>query len=307
MPLQEVVSQVALALAKLAVGLFVLIVLYRLALILIDRAVPRLTTARTTALGVGPQAPEEKQKRIATIQGLLRRLVRVAAVFAFAVLLLDAAGQLELVAALGVVVLTVLLACQAIVLDYVMGLMILLEGPFHRGDWLRVAMIPPVEGEVVEVDLRRTVLRDADGAVHNVSNGLIRTASNFSRGYSVAATEVTIVRASDLEKALVIAREVVADERVFGDEHGVGALLDDPRPEAWITRLTPDGCTMRASRRVKPGTGVRASSELRRSLVAGFEAASIAVSRADAASTVQLAQTSAGAGDQERQSNQRQD
>lgn len=298
MPIDQVARDVGLALLNMAVGLLVLIVLYRVGLIVIDRAVPRLTYVRGTALGAGPVTAEEKQKRIATIQGLLRRLIRVALAVAFAVVVLDAAGQLELVAAFGVVALTVLLACQAVVLDYVMGLTILLEGPFHRGDWLRVTATPlVVEGEVVEVDLRRTVLRDADGVVHNVSNGIIRAASNFTRGYSVAAAEVTIVHARDLEKALVVARDVAAEHIVLGDgdAQGAAAEWDDPRPEAWITRLTPDGCTIRVSRRMKAGAALAATSELRRKLVAGLESASVAVSRADAGTMSQPSDSNRGA------------
>ena len=72
------------------------------------------------------------------------------------------------------VIVAVVFATRDVVLDYVMGFLILLEGPFFKGDYIAVNGHPGVEGVVEEIGLRRTLLRDALGASHAVSNGFVR-------------------------------------------------------------------------------------------------------------------------------------
>ncbi len=54
-----------------------------------------------------------------------------------------------------------------------MGFLVLVEGPFFKGDWIKVGT-SGVEGTVEEIGLRRTLLRDGLGSMNAVSNGLIR-------------------------------------------------------------------------------------------------------------------------------------
>ena len=95
-------------------------------------------------------------------------------------------------AGIAVIVVALLFATQDVVLDYVMGFLILVEGPFFKGDWVRVGGTGGVEGVVEEIGLRRTVLRDGTGSVHAVSNGLIRQSSNVTRVFSVATVDMQV-------------------------------------------------------------------------------------------------------------------
>ena len=95
-------------------------------------------------------------------------------------------------AGIAVIVVALLFATQDVVLDYVMGFLILVEGPFFKGDWVRVGGAGGVEGIVEEIGLRRTVLRDGTGSVHAVSNGLIRQSSNVTRVFSVATVDIQV-------------------------------------------------------------------------------------------------------------------
>ena len=89
-------------------------------------------------------------------------------------------------AAIVLIVVAIVFATRDVVLDYVMGFLILIEGPFFKGDYVAVGGHPGFEGVVEEIGLRRTMLRDGIGSSHAVSNGLIRLSSNQTRLFSVA-------------------------------------------------------------------------------------------------------------------------
>ena len=66
-------------------------------------------------------------------------------------------------------------------LAMIAGFFIVMENQYRVGD---VVSIAGANGIVVEINLRRTVLRDMDGAVHVVPNGEIRVATNLTHGWS---------------------------------------------------------------------------------------------------------------------------
>jgi moderate conductance mechanosensitive channel len=279
--LDQLLDGIARASGSVLIGTLALFVAYRLAIVAIERLVPRLAGVQADLLGDVAPSADALAKRIATIQDLLRKLARAAVLVGFAALVLESIGQPELAAGVGLVVVTFLFASQSIVLDYVMGLMILLEDPYSRGDWLRIATSPPLEGEVTEVGLRRTILRDSDGALHSVSNGLVRAASNFTRGYSVARAEVTVIHARDLERALAVARDVASDTAMTGSS-------STARPEVWVIDTGSDGGRLRVMMSVLPGLRLSASSELRRRLVQALVNAAIPIHRSDTPTALEV-------------------
>jgi small conductance mechanosensitive channel len=144
-----------------------------------------------------------------------------------------------------------------------------------------------IEGTVEEVGLRRTVLRDVDGAVHSISNGLIRAASNMTRAYSVALVEVDVLRTADLERAMEVARSVVRDL--------AGLQADDAAPpNVIVTHVGSIANTIRATYRVPPDERWTATAELRRRLAGALTEASIPISPWDAPQPVVLAEHAAG-------------
>lgn len=264
-------------LVPLAVGVLVLFVLERITQRLIPRVVRAMMQVQLAMPSV--DAAPEQQKRASTLEDVLSKLVRAGFLIAVILLVLGVFGLWELLAGLGLIAAALTLAGQQIVLDYLMGILILVEGPYFKGDWLVVQSAGvDVEGEVEEIGLRRTTLRDPLGAVHSVSNGLIRVSSNLTRVYSLATVEVQIPRPQDLDRAIALAgrvgRELESDSE-WGDR-----LFESPI-ETWVTALTLDGATLRLQRRVPPALRLVATSELRRRLLAAFEAESIGTGRWD--------------------------
>ena len=262
----------------LLVGTLILFALYRFAQPLIHRLVVGLLHVQQAAMPAGTAPAEELQKRAVTLEDVLNRLIRALFLVSIVVLVLAVFDLWELVAGLGLFAAALTLAGQQIVLDYLMGLLILIEGPFFKGDWIIVQGTPdPVEGEVEEINLRRTVLRDPLGAMHSVSNGLVRVSSNLTRVYSIATVEVQIVRTADLDKAIAVARRGSGDR----DRPRVGAS-PDPVAGRHVDHGADAGRRHDPAPAPRPAVGpAAATSELRRRLLEAFTAESIGTGRWD--------------------------
>jgi len=256
----------------LIIGGLVLFGLYRLAESLIPRVVAGLLQVQQAALS--DEAPAaELQKRTTTLQEVLGKLIRAGFLFAIVILVLGVFDLFGALAGLSLLAAALTLAGQAIVLDYLMGVLILIEGPFFKGDWIAIqAPGVDVEGEVEEITLRRTTLRDALGQLQSVSNGLIRVSSNMTRVYSLATADLQVLRPADLDRALATAARVARD---LGQDRGWDDRIAAGPIDTWVTALTLDGATIRVQRHVPPSERLVATSELRRRLLAAFTEASI--------------------------------
>jgi len=280
--IKEWIVQYAL---PLVIGVVVLLAVYRIGQPLIHRVVAGLLHVQQVALAEDDDAGEETQKRASTLELVLEKLLRAGILIGLVFLVLGVFDLWAFLASLGLIAAAITLAGQQIVLDYLMGILILIEGPYFKGDWVHVqAAGVDVEGEVEEIGLRRTILRDSVGAVHAVSNGLIRVSSNLTRVCSLAAVEIQIPRTANLDEALALSRRV--GQELDREPEWGGQLFDAPI-ETSVTALTLDGATIRVQRKVPPALRLEATSELRRRLSAAFppEAVAPEATSADATTT----------------------
>lgn len=163
-----------------------------------------------------------------------RRIETLARVFRYAsgVLIMLVAGMLTLselgisiapiLGAAGVVGIAVGFGSQSLIKDYFNGFFLLLENQIRQGD---VVELCEKTGVVEDVTLRHVSLRDYEGNVHYIPNGLITTVTNKSRGYAYAVIDVSIAYNENIEEACQVMREVAATLRA---SEAFGAkILDD--------------------------------------------------------------------------------
>jgi len=279
MDLNEVIRWVVSAGLQLLVGVAFLLLVYRIGSSAIHRFVPQVLHAQAAHLPSGSTSGEEVDKRIETIEDLLTRLLRVTVLALLVALALAVFGLWPILAGIVVVVVALLFATQDVVLDYVMGFLILVEGPYFKGDWITVGSPGGVEGTVEEIGLRRTLLRDGMGSVHAVSNGLIRLSSNVTRVFSVATVEIQVLHAGELDRAIEAATRVTRE--MGEDPSWSDRMPSDGATDVWVTGLTLEGASLRLQRQVPAGTAGPVASELRRRLANALASASIASGRWD--------------------------
>jgi small conductance mechanosensitive channel len=152
--------------------------------------IPRFVR-RTVSTRMKDKPGAEIQKRTRTLSRVLRKTVGILVGIMIVFTILDEIGINigPALAGLGVVGIAVGFGAQSLVKDVINGLFILMENQFGIGDVVKVG---DIKGLVEEVNLRRTILRDIDGAVHYIPNGEIVIASNYTREYSRVNLNITV-------------------------------------------------------------------------------------------------------------------
>jgi small conductance mechanosensitive channel len=157
-------------------------------------------------------ADPESVKRAATLGRVFRYLVAVVVSLIAGMLVLGEIGisVAPILGAAGVVGLAVGFGAQSLVKDYFAGFFILLEDQIRHGDVVEIA---GKSGFVEEITLRYVRLRDYDGNVHYIANGLISTVTNMSRGFAQSVIDVGIAYREDVDDAFDVMRQVASAMR----------------------------------------------------------------------------------------------
>ena len=169
------------------------------------------------------QPEGEIEKRVDTLAHVAYRSLAVVAVITGLLTVLPELGidATALLAGAGLLGLAISIGAQSLVRDLINGLFILIENPYGKGDVISVA---GVGGLVEDVNLRRTLLRDLDGAVHSVPNGQIVVASNLTRSWARVNTLVNVASSEDIDRVCAVIDRVGAE------------LAQDPAWQPDVTR-----------------------------------------------------------------------
>jgi small conductance mechanosensitive channel len=244
--------------------LIVAFIAFRVVRPIVHRILVRALRPRVSDGVDADMTAEEAAKRAATIEDLVSTVLRFTIILVTLLVLLTWFDLLPVIAGLGVILAALTLAGQSIVLDYLMGILIVLEGPYYKGDWIQVGAI---EGQVEEIGLRRTILRDNSGTVHSVSNGAIRIASNLTRVFARMQVDMTVAYGTDLDLAAQVVNDVgkaMAEDPAWKDR-----LLEIPTLTR-VPALGDLGVTLRVAGKVRAADRWTAPSELRRRLLNAF-------------------------------------
>jgi small-conductance mechanosensitive channel len=257
-PLNSLIGFLSTHAVSLVLISVALLFLVRGAKPLIHRLLIGAFRAQQVAIGDQPVHRAEMERRVATIEDLLSKAIRALVLGAIVALILGLFDLWSLVAGLGIVIAAVTLAGQSIILDFLMGILILAEGQYFKGD---IVLINGIEGTVEEVTLRRTLIRDVRGTLHMFSNGLVRSPANLTRTFAAASIEIDGVSDGDVEAVIAVLGEV--GRQLAADEE-LGPLLLDTPGYTGTTRLTSAGATVRMSGKVRPEARARVEQEMRR-------------------------------------------
>jgi moderate conductance mechanosensitive channel len=174
-----------------------------------------------------------------------------------------------LAAAAGLASVAVGFGAQNLVRDIINGFFIVFEDQFVVGDTIRVG---ETVGRVEHITLRRTVLRDPQGALVTVLNGQIQMVANLSRDWAQVFINVTVAADAPKEAPLLALDRVSAEFRA--DAAWSGALVDGPRVLG-VDAIGPQGAKLLVQVRTAPSRQDDVARELRRRICARFEAEGI--------------------------------
>jgi moderate conductance mechanosensitive channel len=161
---------------------------------------------------------------------------------------------------------------QNLVRDLITGFYIVLEDQYAIGDTIQIG---DIAGRVEHLTLRRTVLRDARGALVTIANGEIRTVSNLSRDWSQAFVDIALAPEISLDKTMQALESAAAEMRA--DPSWSQALVDGPRILG-LQALDRSASTVRLQIRTAPTRQDEVSRELRRRIQVEFQRQGIPLS-----------------------------
>jgi len=188
-------------------GLILLIIALSVALYYLLRHFVPIMIRRTVSRAMKGKTKTAKQKRTDTLSAVFIDVgTGVIAIIAIFTILAEVGVNLApALAGLGVVGIAVGFGAQSLVKDIFNGLFILLENQYGVGDWIQIAGI---DGLVQEVGLRKTVVRDFNGTVHNIPNGEIKISSNLTKEWARVNMDISVGYGEDLDRVISIINEV---------------------------------------------------------------------------------------------------
>ena len=227
-----------------------------------------LSRAIGRAVRVRQEDPAAIHRRAGTLSSTLNWAFGVVLGFLGLGLLLGELGLnvSALIAGVGVVGIAVGLGAQTLVKDILNGMFILIEDQYAVGDTVTVA---GATGEVIEINPRRTVIRDDAGNVHTIPNSAITVAVN--RTASLRRFQVSFeVAFRDSDVAATIADQVAKE---VATEHR--SLLSGAPRLASQTAVGDGDVRLTIAADARPADRWQIEADLRRRLKRAFDAARV--------------------------------
>lgn len=194
---------------------------------------------------------KRRQSRIKTLAQVGKSAVAIV-VWVFAILsILDnplGVNIAPLIASAGVIGVALGFGAQSLVKDFLSGIFMLLEDQYGVGDTIDVG--EGIIGDVEDISLRLTTIRDIDGTLWYVRNGEILRVGNFSDEYAIARIQVPVGLSNDSTKAWEVIQK--ATEEACADPTTRAWVLDEPEMKG-VSDFEVDHLSYRISIKTMPG------------------------------------------------------
>ncbi len=170
-----------------------------------------------------------------------------------------------LLASAGIAGLAIGFGAQTLVRDIINGFFILMENQYEVGDVVRVAGIT---GTVEGMTLRKTVVRDDQGALTTIPNSEIKIVSNLTRDWAQVALRVSVAYTENSDRIIRLLQEVGSELR--NDPQFSDLLVGDPQVPG-IERVTGNEVEYLMLVKTRPNARYAVSRELRRRIKECFQ------------------------------------
>jgi len=223
---------------------------------------------RRRAKAGGDDAEGRRRRRVATVVGLFSGVVVVVVWLVFLLTVLRDLGVdiTPLIASAGIAGIALGFGAQALVRDTISGLFIFLEGQFDVGDIVDLTTSAgTVSGTVETLNLRTTAVRQYDGSLSTVPNGLIEVTNNRTRGWGRAVIDVRVALYEDPDRV----RDGL--EELFGEiqeQPPLGEWLRQPPQVLGVTQVTDTAQVIRVAAETMPSHRIDTERLLRAKILA---------------------------------------
>lgn len=144
-----------------------------------------------------------------------------------------------ILAGAGLAGLVVGFGAQNMIRDFLAGVSMLVEDQFGVGDWIQV---DSTVGEVEQVGLRTSRIRDIDGVMWHIPNGHMQKVGNLTQHWARATLDVRFALDADISHVKRVVQRV-ADDLAADPDWGVDIIAP---PEIWgVQEWGPGGMALR--------------------------------------------------------------
>ncbi len=227
----------------------------------------RAITTRMGTLKVSDRYSEMRARQVKTMAGVISSVGKFTIFFVASLQILSQLGFNlgPLLASAGIAGLAIGFGAQTLVKDVINGFFILLENQYDIGDTVRAA---GVRGNVEDMSLRRTVLRDDDGTLHTIPNSEIKLVSNMTRDWSQVLLRATTSYTEPSQRVTSLLQQIA--DAMAADAEYSSDFVAAPRVLG-IERVANGEVDYLVAARTKPGRQYDVSREMRRRIKDTFE------------------------------------
>jgi small-conductance mechanosensitive channel len=174
-----------------------------------------------------------------------------------------------LFASAGIIGVALGFGAQSIVKDFLAGLFVVGENQYRVGD---IVELEGASGTVERIGSRTTVIRDLEGNVHYIPNGVITHVINKTMGYSMARFIISINPASDIKKVAILIDEV--GQKLAQETKWKTKILEPPAFVS-VGEFTGTSLEIIIAGKTQPSDQWAVVAEMRRRLLIELESAKI--------------------------------
>lgn len=210
----------------------------------------------------------KNKKRVNTTLSLINNCLKYIITFLTILILLNSFGVnvSSILAGLGIVAAVLTLAFQDLAKDFIAGISIVMEDQFEVGDNV---MINGFRGDVIEMGLKTTRIKDYKGAVQIISNHMITEVTNYSLNPSLAEVTISVDIDNDLDKVEFIIKQTMETiDKTYANLKG--------KTELWgVEMLEQNAVTYKIAVKTKAGHDFEIQRNLRKDLQTALTLANI--------------------------------
>ena len=177
-----------------------------------------------------------------------------------------------LIAGAGIAGLALGFGAQSMVKDFLAGIFVLVENQYRVGDVVKINQ--DVTGTVEQVTLRTTVLRDLDGMVHHIPNGVIKIATNMTMDYSNINLDIGVGYDTDIDTLETVINDI--GEAMAKDEEWGEKIKEPPRFKR-VNDFGDSAIEIKIVGRTEPSQQWAVTGELRKRIKKSFDKAGIEI------------------------------
>ncbi len=209
---------------------------------------------------------QEREDRATTLLAVFQNALSITIMVGGTLMILEEVGIAAgpLMGGAAVLGLAVAFGAQNLIRDYFHGFVILLENQYKLHDTLKIG---DISGQVEQITLRMTVLRDLEGNVHFIPNGKIDSVTNMTHGWSRAVLDIAISYDEDPDRALDVLAQVCEELRQSPDFKD---LILEPAEMLGVETLGDSSVTLKFLVKTRANSKSKVKRELLRRIKSRF-------------------------------------